>query len=72
MDSLRGPGRSIRKEDHQASVGCYIGVVAWDDTFPDFALWKDASYVPGDQVWRPVAEIQAAQTTRAAVHPGSG
>jgi len=59
MDSLRGPGRIIRQEDHQASVGSYIGVVVWDDGFPDFALWKNATYVPGDQVWRPEAEIRA-------------
>ncbi len=57
LDSLRGPGRYIRKADHQASVGSYIGVVAWDKSFPDFAIWKDATYVPGDQVWRPEAEI---------------
>ena len=57
LDSLRGPGRYIRKVDHQANVGAYIGVVAWDKSFPDFAIWKDASYVPGDQVWRPEAEV---------------
>ncbi len=57
LDSLRGPGRFIRKADHQASVGSYIGVVAWDKSFPDFAIWKDAAYVPGDQVWRPESEI---------------
>lgn len=57
LDSLRGPGRFIRKADHQANVGSYIGVVAWDKSFPDFAIWKDATYVPGDQVWRPEAEI---------------
>jgi branched-chain amino acid transport system substrate-binding protein len=57
LDSLRGPGRHIRKADHQANVGSYIGVVAWDKSFPDFALWKDATYVPGDQVWRPENEI---------------
>jgi len=57
LDSLRGPGRFIRKVDHQANVGSYIGVVAWDERFPDFALWKDATYVPGDQVWRPEAEV---------------
>jgi branched-chain amino acid transport system permease protein len=61
MESLRGPGRIIRKEDHQASVGSYIGAVVWDDSFPDFALWKNATYVPGDQVWRPEAEILAAR-----------
>ncbi len=57
LDSLRGPKRYIRKADHQANVGTYIGVVAWDKSFPDFAIWKDATYVPGDQVWRPEAEI---------------
>ncbi len=57
LDSLRGPGRVIRKTDHQANVGSYLGVVAWVDGFPDFALWKDATYVPGDQVWRPEAEV---------------
>lgn len=57
LDSLRGPGRYIRKADHQANVGAYIGVVAWDKSFPDFAIWKDATYIPGDQVWRPEKEI---------------
>jgi branched-chain amino acid transport system substrate-binding protein len=57
LDSLRGPGRYIRKADHQANVGSYIGVVAWDKNFPDFAIYKDATYIPGDKVWRPEAEI---------------
>ncbi len=57
LDSLRGPGRYIRKVDHQANVGSYIGVVAWDKSFPDFALWKDATYIPGDKVWRSEAEV---------------
>lgn len=57
LDSLRGPGRFIRKADHQANVGSYIGVVAWDKAFPDFAIWKDATYIPGEQVWRPETEI---------------
>ncbi len=57
LDSLRGPNRYIRKVDHQANVGAYIGVVAWDKSFPDFAIWKDATYVPGDQVWRPENEV---------------
>jgi branched-chain amino acid transport system substrate-binding protein len=57
LDSLRGPGRYIRKADHQANVGAYIGVVAWDKSFQDFAIWKEATYIPGEQVWRPEAEI---------------
>ncbi len=57
LDSLRGPGRYIRKVDHQANVGSYIGVVAWDKSFADFATWKDATYVPGEQVWRSEAEV---------------
>jgi len=59
LDSLRGPGIFIRPADHQANVGSYIGVVAWDPGFPDFAVWKDAVYVPGDQVWRPESEVRA-------------
>ncbi len=58
LDSLRGPGRYIRKVDHQANVGSYIGVVAWDKSIPDFAIWKDATYIPGDKVWRSEAEVQ--------------
>jgi branched-chain amino acid transport system substrate-binding protein len=57
LDSLRGPGRYIRKVDHQASVGSYIGVVAWDKAFPDFAIWRDATYIPGDKVWRSESEV---------------
>jgi len=57
LDSLRGPGRYIRKVDHQANVGSYIGVVAWDKSFADFAIWKDATYIPGDKVWRSEAEV---------------
>ncbi len=59
LDSLRGPGRFIRPIDHQANVGSYIGVVAWDPSFPDFMIWRDAVYVPGDEVWRPEAEVLA-------------
>jgi branched-chain amino acid transport system substrate-binding protein len=58
LDSLRGPGRYIRKIDHQANVGSYIGVVAWDKSFPDFAIWKDATYIAGDKVWRSEAEVK--------------
>ncbi len=57
LDSLRGPGRYIRKVDHQANVGAYIGVVAWDKGFADFAIWKEATYIPGDKVWRSEAEV---------------
>jgi branched-chain amino acid transport system permease protein len=67
LDSLRGPGHFIRKEDHQASVGSYIGVVAWDERFPDFAVWKDATYIPADRVWRSVAEVQDARAKGRAV-----
>jgi ABC-type branched-subunit amino acid transport system substrate-binding protein len=65
LESLRGPGRFIRKLDHQANVGTYIGVVAWDERFPDFALWKDAIYVPGDQAWRSEAEVLEARAAPA-------
>jgi branched-chain amino acid transport system permease protein len=63
LDSLRGPGRFIRKVDHQVNAGTYIGVVAWDERFPDFALWKDATYIPGEQVWRPEAEVARVRAT---------
>ncbi len=59
IDSLRGPSRLIRKADHQANVGSYIGTVAWDSHFPNFALWKDPIYVPADRVWRSEAEVLA-------------
>jgi branched-chain amino acid transport system substrate-binding protein len=59
LDSLRGPGRVIRRVDHQANVGSYLGVVAWAPGFPDFAVWKDATYMPGDEVWRPEPEVLA-------------
>jgi branched-chain amino acid transport system substrate-binding protein len=57
LPSLRGPGRIIRQIDHQANVGTYIGVVAWDPDFPDFAIWKDTTYIPADQVWRSEPEV---------------
>ncbi|HWU39958.1 MAG TPA: ABC transporter substrate-binding protein [Candidatus Acidoferrum sp.] len=57
MDSLRGPGHYIRRVDHQANVGSYIGVVTWDKSFPDFAIYKDPVYIPGDKVWRSEAEV---------------
>lgn len=56
LDSLRGPG-VVRSLDHQANVGTYIGVVAWDPDFPDFAVWKDPVYIPGERVWRPEPEV---------------
>jgi branched-chain amino acid transport system substrate-binding protein len=57
LDSLRGPGRFIRKVDHQANVGSYIGTVSWEKGFTEFATYKDAKYVAGDLVWRPEAEV---------------
>lgn len=57
LDSLRGPGRRFRTIDHQANVGCYVGLVAWDPTFPDFAVWRDATYIPGEDVWRPEGDV---------------
>ena len=57
LDSLRGPGRVIRKADHQASVGSYIGTVAWEKGFTEFATYKNPTYVAGDLVWRPEAEV---------------
>ncbi|MGH7318696.1 MAG: ABC transporter substrate-binding protein, partial [Candidatus Rokuibacteriota bacterium] len=69
LDSLRGPGRVIRKVDHQANVGCYIGVVRWGESFPDFALWQDATYIPGDQVWRPEAEVLEVRARAEASRP---
>ncbi|HEY5678324.1 MAG TPA: ABC transporter substrate-binding protein [Myxococcales bacterium] len=57
LDSLRGPGRFIRKVDHQANVGSYIGTVAWEKGFTDFATYKDPKYVAGDLVWRPEGEV---------------
>ena len=57
LPSLRGPGRFIRKADHQANVGTYLGEVAWDPAFPEFALWKDPLYIPAEQVWRTEQEV---------------
>jgi hypothetical protein len=45
---VRPPSLS-RGLDDQAGVDSCIGVVAWDPAFPDFAVWKDAAYTPGDQ-----------------------
>ena len=59
LPSLRGPGRFIRKVDHQANVGTYIGIVAWDPGFPDFAVWKDPTYIPAEGVWRSEQEVLA-------------
>ncbi|MBI4205058.1 MAG: ABC transporter substrate-binding protein [Betaproteobacteria bacterium] len=66
LASLRGPGRYIRKIDHQANVGTYIGVVAWDPEFPDFALWRDPTYVPAEEVWRSEQEVLAVRGERPA------
>jgi branched-chain amino acid transport system permease protein len=57
LPSLRGPGRFIRKVDHQANVGTYIGEVAWDPSFLDFAVWIDPTYIPAEQVWRSEPEV---------------
>jgi branched-chain amino acid transport system permease protein len=59
LDSLRGPGLIMRAVDHQANAGTYIGVVAWDPDFPDFAVWTDPVYIAGDRVWRPESEVLA-------------
>jgi len=58
LPSLRGPGRFIRKVDHQANVGEYIGVVAWDPAFPDFAVWKDPIYIRAEEVWHSEQEVR--------------
>ncbi len=58
LDSLRGPGHFIRKVDHQMNAAAYLGVVAWDAGFPDFALWKDVTCVPGEQIWRSETEVE--------------
>jgi len=50
LDSLRGPF-FIRPLDHQAGVPCYQGTIIKDPAYP-FAVWKDLSRIPGDQVWR--------------------
>ena len=56
IDSLRGPF-SIRPLDHQAGVPCYQGTITKDPAYP-FAVWKDLSRIPGDQVWRPEAGVR--------------
>lgn len=66
LDSLRGPGRYIRKVDHQANVGSYIGTVAWEKGFSEFATYKDPKYVPGDAVWRPEKEVPEVRAKAAA------
>lgn len=58
LDSLRGPGRYIDKYRHQANVGSYIGVVDWAADFKEFATYREATYIPGDQVWRSEEEIK--------------
>ena len=58
LPSLRGPGRVIRPVDHQANVGTYVGVVARDQQFPDFAIWKDPVYIPADRIWRSEREVR--------------
>ncbi len=74
LDSLRGVRCYFRRVDHQANVGSYIGMVAWDERFPHFALWKDVTHIPGDKVWRPEAEVSqiraaAGAEARTAPHP---
>jgi len=55
LDSLRGP-ISVRAIDHMASVPVYEGVTAKDPKYP-FLTYKDLWRIPGQEVWRPEADI---------------
>jgi branched-chain amino acid transport system substrate-binding protein len=59
LDSLRGPNVYIDKFRHQANVGPYIGVIQWDPSIKEFAVFKDPTYVAADTVWRSEADIKA-------------
>jgi hypothetical protein len=39
------------------TVPCYQGVIAKDPAY-GFAIWKDVSRIPGDQVIRPEASVR--------------
>ena len=56
VDSLRGPFL-VRPLDHQAGVPCYQGTITKNPAYP-FAVWKDLSRIPGDQVWRPEPSVR--------------
>jgi branched-chain amino acid transport system substrate-binding protein len=55
LDSLRGPIK-VRAIDHMASVPVYEGVTAKDPKYP-FLIYKDLWRIPGEEVWRPEADI---------------
>ena len=56
-DSLRGP-LTIRPLDHMANCGIYFGVTYKDPTY-SFYIMKDVYYVPGQEVWHSVDEINS-------------
>jgi branched-chain amino acid transport system substrate-binding protein len=59
--SLRG-ARYIRKEDHMANVGVYVGWTSKDPRYEGFLIMKNVVEVPAEQAWMPVEEVKKLQT----------
>jgi branched-chain amino acid transport system substrate-binding protein len=56
-DSLRGP-LYIRRFDHQANSGVFFGMTRKDPQY-SFYIMKNITYIPGQELWHSVGEIQA-------------
>ena len=61
--SLRG-SHYIRREDHMADVGVYVGYTTKDPRYDKFLILKDLTVVPADQVWISVDEVKRLQPRR--------
>ncbi len=61
--SLRG-SHYIRREDHMADVGVYVGYTTKDPRFEKFLILKDLTVVPAEQVWMSVDDLKKVQPRR--------
>ncbi|WP_157935549.1 ABC transporter substrate-binding protein [Kyrpidia spormannii] len=59
IDTIRGP-ITIRKSDHQAEVGEWVGHIAKTDKYP-FAIWEEIKYFPPSQIMNAPAPSTSAQ-----------
>ena len=50
FESLRG-SRYIRKEDHMANMGLYVGYTAKDPKYKGFLILDNVVEVPAEKVW---------------------
>jgi branched-chain amino acid transport system substrate-binding protein len=58
VDTPGGP-MTVRKFDHQAELGMFIGVTKKSPEFKDFLILEKLDYIPGSQTITPLEEVKA-------------